>query len=152
MDEFVSLLVGPVVSALVSWMKGRNLPDGVKVLILLTVSLAFGGLITWSEGKLDGVAWTRESLLSNLGLIFISATAFYHTYFKNTESETKLERNGPLANVGTPPPALPSDFPPVTRPVAPLTEEEWFLVEQQRLRHNSAPVLQPGPEDERMAQ
>lgn len=95
----LATIIGPVVSFVTSWLKERTWPDGLKVLATAGVSVVFAILVSLVEGRLVGDGWgmTRDEFLANLGVVFMSATAFYHSYFKNGSRDEKLTDGGPVA-------------------------------------------------------
>ena len=91
MSEFVALACGLLMPFVISWLKDCNWPDWVKVLLSLGVSVLGGALAAAATGQLD-----LNTLTTNSGIVFTSATVFYKAWFANTSMNNRLEQRRTL--------------------------------------------------------
>lgn len=93
--DIISVLVGLIVPAIVSYLKNpnwsRQLKQGIAIAVSVVVTLA--SLLVTGELVFDG------NFLANLGaslsVVIATSTVFYNLWFKNTVTNNKLEAAGP---------------------------------------------------------
>lgn len=86
----VSLGVGVVVPAAVSFLKNVHWDRKVRILVGLVVSLVAATLALVAQGALH--SWT--DLVSQAAVVWASATANYHLWFQGTDVNLTLENMG----------------------------------------------------------
>lgn len=91
MNELADIAIGQLVPLLISWLKSNRMPDWLKVVLTLLVSIAVGAVKTLIAAYLAGQPITLDSLLGSVGIIMASATVAYKTWFQNTPLNANLE-------------------------------------------------------------
>lgn len=91
----ISIVQGLLLPFLVSFLKGQQWGDNVKLLFSMGVSLVVAALTLLVQ---NDFSW--DYLLANAALIWSSAQVVYKTWFQNTAVEVKLANALPWSKPG----------------------------------------------------
>ena len=111
-STLVSLIGGPVLSAVVAWLLARNyrrevgvaLAFGACVVFALAVTVINDGLVT--TGAHDALGWAKLIIINCFAVLGTAYTTYEHI-LQPTGMAARLNASGP--QVGKPAPAAPSD-------------------------------------------
>jgi len=91
----ISIVQGLLLPFVVSFLKGQQWSNNVKLLFSMAVSLVVSALTLLVQNDFN---WNY--LLANAALIWSSAQVVYKTWFQNTTVETKLTNALPWSKPG----------------------------------------------------